>query len=185
MNFYQCFLILLFQTHNSLELVSSVNLFSGIQMEVQIISSAKILDTFLFENFGLTLAIKNRNDEYCGNQQSLNFSRYVKHFDRPSIRKCVMKMYFEFSNDYLFATNVIYYRSKLQTFIRRKKKHFKTFPVLCAMHLMLLYSLSNIMKFTCVSVFLPVCVSVFVRKRLPNHAHYGDETFRGDSMGLG
>ena len=41
--------------------------------------------------------------------------------------------------------------------------------------------LSYIIKFTCVSVYL----SVIVRNRLPNHAHYGDETFAGDSVGLG
>ena len=30
---------------------------------------------------------------------------------------------------------------------------------------------------------LPVCLSV--RNGLPNHAHYGDETFTCDSIGLG
>ena len=28
-------------------------------------------------------------------------------------------------------------------------------------------------------------VSMLVRNRLPNHAHYGDEAFAGDSVGLG
>ena len=36
----------------------------------------------------------------------------------------------------------------------------------------------------CLCLFLSVCVSVFVRNRLPHHAHYGDEAFAGDSVGL-
>ena len=33
------------------------------------------------------------------------------------------------------------------------------------------------------SVCVIVCLSIW--NRLPNHAHYGDESFTGDSMGLG
>ena len=32
---------------------------------------------------------------------------------------------------------------------------------------------------------MSVCVSMFVRNRLLNHAYYGDEAFAGDSVGLG
>ena len=35
----------------------------------------------------------------------------------------------------------------------------------------------------CLCVCVGVCMSV--RNRLPNHAHYGDENYKGDSMGLG
>ena len=41
---------------------------------------------------------------------------------------------------------------------------------------------SYIIKFS-LSVWLSVCM--FVWNRLPNHAHYGDEAFAGDSVGLG
>ena len=55
------------------------------------------------------------------------------------------------------------------------------------------HQVSYIIKFTCVymcvsvsvSLYVFVCVSVFVWNRLPNHAHYDDETFTGDSLGLG
>ena len=30
-----------------------------------------------------------------------------------------------------------------------------------------------------------LCVSMFVRNRLLDHAYYGDEAFTGDSVGLG
>ena len=33
------------------------------------------------------------------------------------------------------------------------------------------------------SVWLSICLSIW--NRLPNHAHYGDESFAGDSLGLG
>ena len=85
----------------------------------------------------------------------------MKHFDRPSIRKCVMKMYFEFSNDYLFATNVIYYRSKLQTFIRRKKHTSKRFPfcVWCILCFYIVYLISwN--SHVCLCFCLSVCLSL-------------------------
>ena len=36
----------------------------------------------------------------------------------------------------------------------------------------------------CVSVCLSVCLCVFVRNRLPNHAYYGDKTFKDDLIGL-
>ena len=40
----------------------------------------------------------------------------------------------------------------------------------------------------CVRVCVCLCecltVTVSVQNRLPNHAHYSDETFTGDSMGL-
>ena len=38
-----------------------------------------------------------------------------------------------------------------------------------------------------IKLSLSVCeyVSMLVRYRLPNHAHYGDEAFAGDSVGLG
>ena len=35
------------------------------------------------------------------------------------------------------------------------------------------------------SVCVSVCVSMFVRNRLPNHAYYGGEAFSGDLVGLG
>ena len=41
---------------------------------------------------------------------------------------------------------------------------------------------SYIIKFS-LSVWLSVCLSIW--NRLPNHAHYGDEPFAGDSVGLG
>ena len=34
-------------------------------------------------------------------------------------------------------------------------------------------------------MFVCVYVSMFVRNKLPNHAHYGDEAVAGDSVGLG
>ena len=42
--------------------------------------------------------------------------------------------------------------------------------------------ISYIIKFS-----MSVClfVSMLVWNRLPNHAHYGDEAFAGDSVGLG
>ena len=45
---------------------------------------------------------------------------------------------------------------------------------------------SYIIKFSLsVCLCVSVCVSMFVRNRLQNHACYGDEAFAGDSVGLG
>ena len=45
--------------------------------------------------------------------------------------------------------------------------------------LILYYKIQSV----CVIVCLSVCL--FMWNRLPNHAHYGDESFTGDSVGLG
>ena len=39
--------------------------------------------------------------------------------------------------------------------------------------------------FNLISESSHVCVSAFVCNRLPNYAYFSDETFTGDSMGLG
>ena len=37
----------------------------------------------------------------------------------------------------------------------------------------------------CVCEYVSMWVCMLVRIRLPNHAHYGDEAFAGDLVGLG